>query len=313
MLSVYRASLFSLFFSLPLAALPLLAWPALRALPQEGGIGGVGNAAACIALHCRAELTACMSDLDCARGLACAGVHANDPRGQVRCMDVFEDAALSAFSECALGRAHCIPALPADLAERAAFVAALARTDASPPTELPVASQLLSGRWSAALGLNPSFDLFPCQREDFANEPSAPGVVSARFRYRVVRDDGSLLERSGHFLLDTPNVARRHVLRLRPSPPHLNSEDEWLLLGGQLNATDPWFAMRYYGANAAWAGYGGANVFTRSGKPPSSPSALHALDAALAKGGLRRSELAVIDNTCPPIPSLSESGESQPG
>ena len=78
--------------------------------------------------------------------------------------------------------------------------------------------------------------------------------MRATFRYRVARSDGSFLERKYDKLLDVPDaVGRPYVLRLRPTPPYLDYVDQWLLLGGQPDhLTDPWFAIRYFGRNAAW-------------------------------------------------------------
>jgi violaxanthin de-epoxidase len=214
-------------------------------------------------------------------------------------MDLYENAQLRAFSECAMTASGCLPPLPADEPARARFGAAFERVSRAPP-ELPRSADLLKGKWLIALGLNPAFDTFPCEVHEFKADPDGK-LIRAQFRYRVVRDDGSSFERSYNKLLDTPDPERPYLLRLRPTPPYLAYADQWLLLGGQpSHPTDPWFAILYYGTNAAWSGYGGASVYTRSGRPPTAPDAVRALDAALAKGGMRRSELTTVDNSCTP-------------
>jgi len=75
-------------------------------------------------------------------------------------------------------------------------------------------------------------------------------------------------------------------------------EDEWLILGANLDAPDPWFVVRYHGSNAAWAGYGGLNVYTRSGLEPSAGIERKELERVLAIAGIRLDMLTRVDNSC---------------
>lgn len=252
---------------------------------------------ACVARDCRAELAACVSSPMCAQGLACAGSKATDPAGQVRCMDLYENDEMRMFADCAMTQRGCIAPIAADAAESASYDRAKAAVSRSPPKGVPSIDRLLQGTWKVALGLNPAFDTFDCQVHEFA-PPNSGGDVQAVFRYRVRRPDGTWFQRAGGKTLQQPDQAVPHLLKMRLQPPYLSYEDEWLLLGAELDAPDPWFAVRYHGANAAWAGYGGCNVYTRSGKEPPDGPSREKLRSALSLAGIELGDLTRVDNSC---------------
>lgn len=84
---------------------------------------------------------------------------------------------------------------------------------------------------------------------------------------------------------------RRLVLTLRPNM--MNYRDEWVILAAQ---PDRFFIVAYSGTNAAWQGYGGMNVYTRSGALD--VDLLPAIEKGLNKVGLALKDFNVIDNSC---------------
>ena len=219
-------------------------------------------------------------------------------------MDLYETPAMRRFSDCAMTAYQCVPPLPADEVQEKAFEEARRRVATLPslPSPPPLGS-FLRGEWRVSLGLNPTFDTFPCQRHFFA--PPSPNAAAAteataRFTYRVPRSGGSRpLLRSDGRTFTVPDPANPRFWRVKPDPPYLGYVESWLFLGGQPNdPSDPWFAVRYFGRNAAWSGFGGANVYTRSGLPPAAPGAVEAMERALEIGGMKREDMVAVDNRC---------------
>lgn len=247
---------------------------------------------ACVASECKSELAACAASAQCAAGLACAGAQASSPTGQVRCMDLFENPEMKRFADCIMTDHQCLPALEGDVDELRSFERTLAAVTASPPANVPAVDRLLTGTWKVALGLNPTFDTFDCQVHTFDAKANR---VDAVFRYRVRRPDGTWFARAGGKILHQPDPSKPYHLKLRLNPKYLAYEDDWLILGADDDSDDPWFVVRYHGANAAWKGYGGLNVYTRSGTANKEDGAL--VDA-LALAGLSTDDLITVDNSC---------------
>jgi len=84
----------------------------------------VGGGMACVANHCSAKLSQCLSDPKCAQGLGCFmgcaakdAIHSNqmsEGSCQVRCMDLYQNKLLDDFTDCSLTENHCYDALKAD-------------------------------------------------------------------------------------------------------------------------------------------------------------------------------------------------------
>ncbi len=264
--------------------------PAFASSPAE--------AMACVARECRPQLAACASNPKCASGLACAGAKASDPVGQVRCMDLYENEQMRSFAECVMTHKGCITPIAADPNELHAYKMTKTALNRSPPKDVPPIGQLLTGTWKVALGLNPAFDTFDCQVHEFFPSTHEGKGVGAFFHYHVRRPDGTWFERIGEKVLTQADPKVPYLLKLRLQPPYLGYEDEWLFLGAELDASDPWFVIRYHGSNAAWAGYGGLNVYTRSGNSlPAGPSR-DKLRSVLSIAGIQLEDLTRVDNSC---------------
>lgn len=124
---------------------------------------GPAEIMACVARDCRAELGSCVANPTCARGLACLGANYNNPVGQVRCMDLYENVQMRTFADCAMTKNKCLEPLAADATEARSYSRARAAIGRSPPRGVPSIDRLLRGSWKVALGLNPAFDTFDCQ------------------------------------------------------------------------------------------------------------------------------------------------------
>lgn len=66
---------------------------------------------------------------------------------------------------------------------------------------------MFQGRWYITAGLNPLFDVFPCQEHYFAS--TEPGKVFGKINWRIPTSDGDFLERSTmqRFVQDPSNPA----------------------------------------------------------------------------------------------------------
>ena len=80
----------------------------------------------CVTQHCTSQLSKCLSDSDCSKGLGCfVACAAKDSIGstainkegscQVRCMDLHENELLNEFTECSLTQNRCYAPLKADV------------------------------------------------------------------------------------------------------------------------------------------------------------------------------------------------------
>ena len=101
---------------------------------------------------------------------------------------------------------------------------------------------------------------------------------------------------SGEF---SNNASRKHrlaprlILSLRPDLMHY--KDELVVLS---SSPDEYIVLLYRGSNSAWDGYGGLNIYTRSGKLSMEKEQLHGISEGLRKVGLELSDLILVDNTC---------------
>mmetsp|Transcript_22934 Transcript_22934/g.90945 ORF Transcript_22934/g.90945 Transcript_22934/m.90945 type:complete len:338 (-) Transcript_22934:652-1665(-) len=288
--------------------------PLLSLHPPAGVATAPGGGMARVVRDCQAELAACAASPMCAQGLACAGTQPTSPTGQVRCMDLYENDEMRAFADCAMTRTAALPQQPADAAELASFERTQRAVAADPPRSVPAMRDLLRGTWRVALGLNPAFDAFECQVHDFSSLEEGD-MVDAVFRYRVRRPDRSWFTREGGKRLAQPDAKVPYRLKLRLRPEYLDYEDDWLVLGASTTNTatgtrsspaasddDEWFVVRYHGANAAWAGYGGLNVYTRSGHLDPASDAAAEVRAVLSEycgDDVRLEDLIKVDNSCP--------------
>jgi hypothetical protein len=271
----------------------------------------------CASQNCQTQLTRCMNDKTCATGLACLlgcqlhrNSNADEGNCQVRCMDLYENEAMQALTDCALTDHQCYPPSEAD-----AKYPVISKDLAMKDFDL----RQFDGSWWVAAGWNPTFDCFPCAKHNFFYMDEE--LVEATFSYRIIRDDGTIFTRSGDKTL-TP-TANGGQLELRLRPDRMDYVDDWTILAFEPNE---YIVVYYHGGNVAWKGYGGLNVYTRcvlllladllfrmlsdcsyfwallllfrSGRLPENPEVQKAIDKGLAKVGLSLGDLTIVDNTC---------------
>jgi violaxanthin de-epoxidase len=167
-------------------------------------------------------------------------------------MDLYEDEAMQALTDCTLTEHACYPPLPP-------------ANDYVPISDesLEVKAfdlRTLQGRWYVAAGGNPAFDCFPCAQHEFRyNDKDKPPRLEATFSYRIARDDGSVFTRRGDKLIT--QKGNNGKLELRLDPDRMKYRDDWTVLANEPD--EDYVVVYYHGTNVAWDGYGGLNVYTR--------------------------------------------------
>jgi violaxanthin de-epoxidase len=205
---------------------------------------------ACASTNCASSLRNCAGDRDCVRGLTClltCMTREDEGSCQVRCMDLHENDVMRDLTACTLTKHRCYPPLPAD--PKYSIV--------SPAIAVPKFDiRVFEGTWFVTAGWNRAFDCFDCQEHVFRLQD--PTTMAATFRYRIQRGDGSFFTRVGHKTIR--QVAAGGRLELKLQPDQMKYKDDWTVLTYEPNI---YIVVHYHGTNAAWAGYGGLNVYTR--------------------------------------------------
>lgn len=205
---------------------------------------------------------------------------------QIRCGDLYADAAVKAFNTCAVSTKKCVP----QRADEGTYP--VPPRDAVVP-EFNVAD--MEGRWYISAGLNPLFDIFPCQVHYFTS-PEA-GKMFVKVNWRVARANGQFYERSDlqRFVQDPENPAALY----NHGNEMLHYQDDWYVLAFK---AEKYSLVYYRGSNDAWDGYGGAVLYTRAATVD--PADIPELSAAVERVGLKWESFVQTDNTCGPEPKL---------
>ncbi len=116
-----------------------------------------------------------------------------------------------------------------------------------------------------------------------------------------------------------PDLQRKYRLVLTLRPPSLKYMDEWTILSYSNDPSYGYIVLAYQGTNAAWDGYGGLNIYTRTPFDLVSTSTtvdnsllidkqtppiddlqfmMRNIDIALGKVGLSLKDLSHVDNSC---------------
>jgi violaxanthin de-epoxidase len=217
---------------------------------------------------------------------------------QIQCGDLFENDVVGEFNKCAVSDMACVPQKPDD------------GRYPVPKTDQVVQSfstSLFNGRWYITAGQNPLFDTFPCQVHFFSE--TGPGSFVGKLNWRIEEPDGEFFTRDAlQAFVQDPDMPA-HLLN--HDNEYLHYQDDWWIIDyepdGNNQKTPPFAFVYYRGSNDAWDGYGGAVVYTRDAKLPT--SLLPRLRAAAQKVGFDFDrDFTVTDNSCPT--ELSE-GEKQ--
>lgn len=246
------------------------------AFPVED-VAAVGR---CVLTQCSLPVASCVVNPKCLANLACIQTcngRKDETECQIRCGDLFENAVVGKFNECAVSQKKCVP-------QR--------QDDGSYPIPSSFVknfdTSVFEGRWFISAGLNPLFDTFDCQVHFFT---SLPGKLYGKLNWRIEEPDGEFFTKDTiqKFVQDPqmPGVLYNH------DNEYLHYQDDWYILD-----YDSDFVLVYYrGTNDAWDGYGGAVLYTRT--PVASDAVKGRAAAACAKAGLDFSKFIEPDNSCP--------------
>uniref|UniRef100_A0A7S1UXP5 VDE lipocalin domain-containing protein n=1 Tax=Grammatophora oceanica TaxID=210454 RepID=A0A7S1UXP5_9STRA len=248
--------------------------------------------ATCLFKKCQLPLAKCIANPKCLANVICINTcnDKEDETGcQIQCGDLFENDVVGEFNKCAVSDMDCVPRK---------------LDDGSYP--IPSEGNLVSkfdtsffnGRLYITAGQNPLFDIFPCQVHFFTE--TKPGTFFGKLNWRIEEPDGEFFSREAlqRFVQDPAEPA--HLLN--HDNEYLHYQDDWYIVDAAYDKNPegvPPFAFVYYrGSNDAWDGYGGAVVYTRAAKLPT--SLIPRLRTAAAKVGMDfDKDFALTDNTCP--------------
>ncbi|KAK9810810.1 hypothetical protein WJX73_009081 [Symbiochloris irregularis] len=266
------------------AAAVLLSGVLIAGPTQAADFAKVGT---CLLTSCQVALARCLGDGECLENLACLNLCNNkkdETACQIRCGDLYSDAAISTFNACAVSDKKCVPQ----------------RVDSGPGAQVPTEDKLsksfdldnFQGRWYITAGLNPLFDQFDCQ-EHYFGVPE-PGKLVAKINWRIPRGKQDFIERS---------VVQRFVQQENPAlllnhgNSYLHYEDDWFIIKSR---PDVYNFIFYRGNNDAWKGYTGGTVYTRAATLPE--EYIPELKEAAESIGLNWADFKITDNSCKPHP-----------
>jgi len=261
--------------------------------------------APCLLSQCQIPLAKCVLNPNCAANLtciiACAG-QPNEKECQIKCGDNFENDVVTEFNACALTAKKCVPQRPdtGPVPGERNWDPVKGRYPVPSPDAVSQDFDVskFNGRWYISAGLNPLFDIFPCQVhffEGFAPTKSEPGKVVGKINWRVSEPDGEFLTKSTvqRFVETSPGVLENH------GNEYLHYQDDWYILDhADEDNPDLGFVLIYYrGQNDAWAGYGGGTLYTRARTPP--PEIMDRVREATAKAKVPFDKFwKTTDNAC---------------
>jgi violaxanthin de-epoxidase len=240
----------------------------------------------CLLGNCPKELAACLADPSCVQNLLCLqkcnGLDRDaESKCQIECGDTYENEVVQKFNKCALSVNGCVPKR----------VDSVMEWPVPPDNALDERFDLnkFQGRWYITAGLNPLFDAFPCQ-EHYFGVPKE-GKLYGRINWRIPKgSNDDFLERTA---IQTFDQQENPAVLFNHNNDYLNYTDDWYVLASQPNE----YVLIYYkGNNDAWAGYGGATVYSRSPRLPE--QYIPEFRAALQKIGRNWDDFIMTDNSC---------------
>jgi violaxanthin de-epoxidase len=272
------------------AALSLGTWTAPVAVPDAVAATDPGAIVGCLLSKCQVQFAKCISNPGCLANVICINSCNNkaDETGcQIKCGDIFDNAVIGEFNKCAVSDMSCVPQKPDE-----GLYPEPTHEQMVPKFE----TKFFDGGLYITAGLNPLFDIFPCQVHFFTE--TSPGTFFGKLNWDIVEPDGELFTRDAlqQFYQDPKEPA--HLIN--HDNEYLHYKDDWYIIDYEYADNKdgiPPFAFVYYrGSNDAWDGYGGAVVYTQAAKLPT--SLIPRLEAAAKKIGHSWDEFTVTDNTC---------------
>lgn len=272
------------------AAVSIAAWTQPVAVPMAQASSDPGAIVGCLISKCQVPFAKCVTNPSCLANVICINSCNNkedETECQIKCGDIFDNQVIGEFNKCAVSDMSCVP----QKQDEGLYP--------EPTHEQMVPSfdtKYFNRKLYITAGLNPLFDIFPCQVHFFTE--TSPGTFFGKLNWDIVEPDGELFTRDAlqQFVQDKNEPA--HLIN--HDNEYLHYKDDWYIIDYEYEGNSkgiPPFAFVYYrGSNDAWDGYGGAVVYTPASKLPT--EIIPRLEAAAKKIGHDWSEFTVTDNTC---------------
>ena len=244
------------------------------------------------------------------KGVSCLGRCKGEQACATRCFAEFGSETLNNWLSCTIEENECVK-VPKNIdnsAEDLGYTNVVQKFD--PKT--------LIGTWYKTDGLNPNYDLFPCQSNTFkASEgfPDASELDMAIF-LRISRPEelgGGYWENalSEHMVVDSassnkniPNPSGR-TMHTAGKMYGLTFNENWFIVGESDGSNGiPEFKLVAYKGHTLQGNYDGSFVYAKESILPE--AAIPAVREAAAKAGLDFDKFTHIDNTCPADGSLND-------
>lgn len=257
----------------------------------------------CFINKCGDQTKALFSNPRGIKGISCLGRCKGEQSCASRCFAEFGSEDLNGWLSCTIEENECVkvPKNVDNSAEQIGYSSAVKNFDPSS----------LVGKWYKTDGLNPNYDLFDCQTNDFkivsSGEDSSKAALDFDILFNVKRPDTS---GGGHWenaltermVIDTKN---ENPIRTEGAMYGLKFEENWYILGESDGKGDiPPFKLIAYKGHSSQGNYEGSFVYAK--EPVLPAAAIPAVKAAAAKSGLNFDEYTKIDNTCPTEKPLND-------
>ena len=244
------------------------------------------------------------------KGVSCLGRCKGEQACATRCFAQFGSEALNNWLSCTIEDNECVK-VPKNIdnsAEDVGYTNIVQNFD--PKT--------LIGTWYKTDGLNPNYDLFPCQSNTFKPSDGTPdaSALDMEIFLRIAQPDelgggywdNALTE---HMAVDaapanknSPNPSGR-TMHTEGKMYGLTFNENWFIIGESDGSNGiPEFKLVAYKGHTLQGNYDGSFVYAKEAKL--NDAAIPAVRAAAAKAGLDFDKFTHIDNTCPVGGSLND-------
>ena len=241
------------------------------------------------------------------KGVSCLGRCKGEQSCATRCFAEFGSEDLNQWLSCTIEDYECVK-VPKNIdnsAEDVGFSTTVKNFD--PKT--------LVGKWYKTDGLNPNYDLFPCQSNVFTSTTPDASELDMDIFLRILRPDesggGFWSNKLGeHMIVDAlrknePNPTKR-TMHTSGKMYGLSFYENWYIVGESDGSKGiPEFKLVAYKGHTLQGNYEGSFVYSK--EPILPEAAIPAVKEAAAKVGLDFDKYTRIDNTCPAGEPLNDS------
>lgn len=245
------------------------------------------------------------------KGISCLGRCKGEQTCSVRCFAEFGSSSLNEFLSCAIEENDCVK-VPRDIDSSADDIGYTSTVKSFDP-------KTLEGKWYKTTGLNPNYDLFPCQYNNFKLQPGTKDQLDMDIYLRVERPEevgGGFWENNiyENMVVDAAgastdaNMGQEEATRTMHTVGKMNGLqflENWFILGESDGSGGiPEFKLVAYRGHTLQGGYEGSFVYSRTPELPE--AAIPAIRKAAQAAGLDFDQYKKIDNTCPPETPLND-------